>query len=114
MLPKAPTDGQINFGGWYWVSDNVLVGNSGDLIPHKHDPEKHGAEGACEGCYAPLTSNTRLYTFNVETKEMGEVALPDQLQGKRFTILRAVYDGTLEIVDEEESNVAWFEISAEE
>jgi len=114
VLPKAPTDGQINFGGWHWVSDIVLVGDSGDLIPHKHDPEKHGAEGTCEGCYAPLTSNTRLYTFNVKTKEMGKVALPGQLQGKRFTILRAVHDGTLEIADEEESYVGWFQINVEE
>jgi len=114
VLPKAPAEGQINFGGWHWISDDVLVGNSGDLIPHKHDPEKHGAEGTCEGCYAPLTSNTRLYTFNVKTKEMGEVALPEQLQGKRFTILRAVYDGTLEIADEEESYMGWVKINAEE
>lgn len=114
VLPKAPAKGQINFGGWHWISQDVLVGNSGDLIPHKHDPEEHGAEGTCEGCYAPLTSNTRLYTFNVETREMGEVALPDQLQGKRFTILRAVYDGTLEIAAEEESYVGWVKINAEE
>ncbi|MEN8695097.1 MAG: hypothetical protein ABF334_09840 [Akkermansiaceae bacterium] len=114
VLPKAPAQGQINFGSWHWVSDDVLVGDSGDLIPHKHDPEKHGAEGICEGCYAPLTSNTRLYTFNVKTKEMGEVALPEQLQGKRFTILRAVYDGTLEIADEEESYMGWVKINPEE
>ena len=113
-LPKKPTVKQIKFGGWNWVSDIVLVGDSGDLIPHKHDSEKHGAEGTCEGCYAPLTSNTRLYTFNVKTKEMGEIALPKQLQGKQFTILRAVYDGTLEIADEEESYVGWFKINVEE
>jgi hypothetical protein len=106
-LPSMPPGtNMLCFGSWHWVSDHMLVGEAGI--------QKLKANGS------PVMDDdnvaaSNLFIYDMDTRELAEVALPAELKGKVFGVIESSGDGHLFIGiesprDDDKFKEGWFKI----
>jgi len=105
-LPTTPPGGLNMFPfDWYWIGERSLLGVSG--------VERLGPDGK------PVKSDdnvaeSRLYVYDLMTKQLSEVALPAKFTHAVFTVMEAIPDGHVHLGLEESEYTSWCEIAAPE
>ena len=92
QLPiRPPGTNMLAFGSWYWVSDHMLVGESGvqklgdDGLPVKSDDN---------------VAQSKIYVFDITTKKLAEVTLPSGVLTQVFGVVEVSPEGYVLLVDE--------------
>lgn len=91
QLPLTPPGhDMMGFETWYWVNDQKLLGVSGI--------EAHDTETApSDHCPEPHASQTKLYLYDVPTKQLREIAFSDEDLGLVFSVTEVSHDGSIHI-----------------
>jgi hypothetical protein len=106
-LPTAPPGkNMLGFGSWHWINDHMLVGEAGT--------EKLGVDGLPVKTEDNV-AESKLYIYDINTRELAEVALPAELKGQVFGVIESSGDGHLFIGiesprDDDKFKEGWFKI----
>jgi hypothetical protein len=106
-LPKRPPgENKFVFESWYWIDDNTLVAESGD---HKLDVLGRPVKSDDN------VSQSRLYLYSLNQKQLDEVQLPKDLGAKVFSIAYVSSKGYVHLVTDDPTatrapDLGWFEL----
>lgn len=110
-LPASPGQpNRVGFGGWRWLSDDLLVDTSGVLALD----EAGKPLGGCEG---HNLSSTQMFAFRVSTRALSLVRKPESVKASVFRINRVSSDGYIELVMDGTHlapgrSVGWYRVNA--
>lgn len=91
-LPSSPASpNMVGFGGWRWLSDDLLITISGVLAL-----DEAGKPLSC--CEGHNLSSTQMFAYRVSTRALSPVNQPESIKASVFRINRVSSDGHVEVV----------------
>jgi hypothetical protein len=107
QLPiRPPGSNRLAFGSWHWVNDHSLIGESGIA-----KVEKDGRPWRRDDNVA----QSKLYVYDLITKELTEATLPIEIDAQLFGIVEASPDGYINLAnnapkDNKPRELGWFKV----
>lgn len=90
-LPQFPPGkDMLGFGNWVWLDNNRLLGESG-----VQNFDENGQEIGC--CQGHNMSETQFHVYDLRTKEMEEMQLPEDLRGRVVNVGKVLKTGELQL-----------------
>jgi hypothetical protein len=109
QLPLTPPGrDMMGFEDWYWINDQKLLGVSG-ILAHDAGP------APSDHCPEPHASQTKVYLYDVPTKQLREVAFADEDLGPVFFVTEVSNDGSIHVFGEglkdgTYPDLGWFQV----
>ena len=103
-LPQFPQEaGMLGFGNWVWLDNDRVLGESGT-----QNLDENGNSVEC--CVDHNMSENRFYVYNLKTMQIGEVQLPESLQGTAVSIGKILKTGEIQI-GHEGDGFGWYQVT---
>ena len=106
---KPPGKNLLGFASWSWLDDQKLLAVSGKVLAFRANQVGPARE-------EPMISRSVLYIYDLNEKQLSEVALPPELQRKTFSVDAVDEVGKVRIrpegrkVSYTDATLGWFEI----